>query len=92
MDAWTLCNRAPACPFPACEQVRGDEYGDDDLDPEWAGLLADLDARLQVRLGVFVAGCLTGWLVGWWWWLAGRLAEVAWVEAAVVAVQAGTVP
>ncbi|KAI3423836.1 hypothetical protein D9Q98_009672 [Chlorella vulgaris] len=29
------------------QQVQDEEYGEEDLDPEWASLLADLDARLQ---------------------------------------------
>ncbi|PSC68678.1 hypothetical protein C2E20_7735 [Micractinium conductrix] len=29
------------------QQVQGEEYGDEELDPEWTTLLGDLDARLQ---------------------------------------------
>lgn len=33
-------------------QVSGEEYGEEELDPEWATLLAELDTRLQVGAGV----------------------------------------
>ena len=52
----------PALLHSPCLQVQGEEYGDDDLDPEWAGLLADLDARLQVRLRRWVEHAFVdGW-------------------------------
>ena len=41
-------------------QVSGEEYGEEELDPEWMALLADLDARLQVgaRRGAVAPGQL----------------------------------
>lgn len=37
-------------------QVQGEEYGDDELDPEWQALLSHLDERLQVGLGCQLGG------------------------------------
>lgn len=51
--------------------MSGEEYGEEELDPEWATLLADLDTRLQVGAGV-VGQCWrlvaagTGLFVGVW--------------------------
>ncbi len=61
---------AAAASFSSCfytsvlMQVSGEEYGEEELDPEWMALLADLDARLQVgagrgaaAAGQLLAGC-----------------------------------
>lgn len=54
------CHCCRSCLHADCEssvcclcwwQVSGEEYGEEELDPEWATLLADLDTRLQVGAG-----------------------------------------